>query len=104
LCMTAINVWRGMQGRGMFFTASEANSWYIRSVALKAGGYRMDCDYAEGTMLFRNMIAYGEVHCGQTGSTMVYTSDRRTIAERCMSVAHYFTTFKPETIRYAVVR
>ncbi|MBP7114357.1 MAG: glycosyltransferase family 2 protein [Candidatus Peribacteraceae bacterium] len=98
------NMMRSMQGRHFFFSAAEANSWYLRSAALSLGGYETESNYFEGSILLKKLADLGDLRCATDKRAGVYASDRRTISERMKAGTQYMFGISSDRMRYAVVR
>lgn len=103
-CSFVQNTTRSLQGSKFFFIAAEANSWYLRTAALKVGGYETDCNYFEGSILLKKLAAFGELRCASGKRAGVYASDRRTMSDRMRAGMQYLFGVRPEKVRYAVIR
>lgn len=98
------NLTRSLQGRRFFFLAAEANSWYLRSAALRVGGYETESNYFEGSILLKKLAELGNLRAATDKRTGVYASDRRTISERVKAGTQYMFGISSDRIRYTVVR
>ena len=103
-CSSLQNMTRSLQGNHFFFVAAEANSWYLRTAALKVGGYENDCNYFEGSILLKKLTEFGDLRCATDNRAGVYASDRRTMSDRIRAGTQYLFGVKQEKLRYAVVR
>lgn len=102
LCIQLHSAWRSMQGRYLFLNASEANSAYRREAALRVGGYDVDCNYCEGSILFKKLTELGDVQCISDARATVYTSDRRDLSNRMQAFVQY--VFSTKAVQYGAVR
>jgi len=98
------NLMRSMQGRRFFFSAAEANSWYLRSAAMSLGGYETESNYFEGSILLKKLAELGDLRSSVDKRIGVYASDRRTISERMKAGTQYIFGVGSNRISYAVVR
>lgn len=102
VCLQLHSAWRSMQGRYLLFNVSEANSFFRREAALQVGGYDIDSNYCEGSQLFHKLAELGDIHGINERRATIFTSDRRTIADRLQAFAQFLFSWRP--VRYAVVR
>ncbi len=103
LCIQLHSAWRNFQGRYLFLNASEANSFFRRDAALKVGGYDVDCNYCEGSILFKKLTELGGIHGIYDARATVYASDRRDISDRMQTFLKYLFSVSGG-VRYGVVR
>lgn len=103
-CRQVQNVSRSWQGNSVFFTAPEANCWFLRAPALRVGGFDAAARYAEGPQLLRKLTAFGEVQSLPDPRAAAYTSDRRELLDRVWAVTQYAFGGNSQNMEYAVVR
>lgn len=104
VCLQLHSAWRSVQGRYWLLNVSEANSFFRREAALKVGGYDIDSNYCEGSQLFHKLMELGEIRGINERRATIFTSDRRTIADRLQTFMHYLFSASSAAVRYGVVR